>query len=123
MKKHIKLLILLTITLFINTKNVYAENTLDCTKLLKNGSKGEQVKILQKELNKVQNCNLSVDGSFGPATKSCVLAFQRKRAPTLPLTKRKSQSTKVHIKTVSLKRIECHPTPPKSLHSLWKSER
>ena len=82
MKKHIKLLILLTITLFINTKNVYAENTLDCTKLLKNGSKGEQVKILQKELNKVQNCNLSVDGSFGPATKSCVLAFQRKNKLT-----------------------------------------
>ena len=82
MKKYIRLLILLAITLFINTKNVYAESTLDCSKLLKNGSKGEQVKILQKELNKVQNCNLSVDGSFGPATKSCVLAFQRKNKLT-----------------------------------------
>lgn len=71
------LLFLLIIGIFFSTKNVFAQN-LDCTKTLRNGSKGEQVKLLQKELNKVMNCNLSVDGSFGPATKSCVLSFQKK---------------------------------------------
>ena len=80
MKKSFKLL--LFITLLLLSTNVKAETTLNCNKLLKNGSKGEQVKILQKELNKVQKCNLTVDGSFGPATKSCVLSFQKANSLT-----------------------------------------
>lgn len=73
--KIIKLLVIGTILL--HTKNVSAETTLNCTKLLRYGSKSEQVKILQKELNKVMDCNLAIDGKFGTATKSCVLAFQK----------------------------------------------
>lgn len=42
------------------------------------GSTGEQVKKLQKCLNKIMNAGLKVDGSFGPATLKAVKAFQKK---------------------------------------------
>lgn len=77
MKNIRKIVFLFLLIGIFNIKNVSAETTLNCNKTLRYGSKGEQVKLLQKELNKVANCNLAVDGSFGPATKSCVLAFQR----------------------------------------------
>lgn len=81
MKKKLIVLLLiniLSICLLSNTKNVLAETTLNCSNTLRSGVKGEQVKILQKELNTVIGCGLSVDGSFGPATKTCVLSFQKK---------------------------------------------
>ena len=77
MKNIRKIVFLFLLIGIFNIKNVSAETTLNCSKTLRYGSKGEQVKLLQKELNKVANCNLTVDGSFGPATKSCVLSFQR----------------------------------------------
>ena len=76
MKKLLISLLIISSILFY-TENTSAKTTLDCTKLLRKGSKSEQVKILQKELNEVMNCNLKVDGDFGSATKSCVLAFQK----------------------------------------------
>ena len=78
MKKNLLLILLITIYLLSNTKNVLAETTINCNNTLKSGAKGEQVKILQKELNEVMSCGLSADGSFGPATKTCVLSFQKK---------------------------------------------
>lgn len=45
---------------------------------LKGGSKGENVKTLQRNLNTVMNAGLSVDGEFGPGTKSAVIKFQKK---------------------------------------------
>lgn len=42
------------------------------------GSTGEQVKKLQKCLNKIMKAGLTVDGSFGPATLKAVKAFQKK---------------------------------------------
>ena len=45
------------------------------TSTLRRGSRGEQVKLLQKFLNWYGN-KLTVDGDFGPATESAVLKFQ-----------------------------------------------
>ena len=43
---------------------------------LSQGSKGDDVKNLQQILN-ANGANLVVDGSFGPATKAAVEAYQR----------------------------------------------
>lgn len=48
------------------------------TTTLKYGSKGEQVKKLQKCLNKIMKSSLRTDGSFGPATLKELKAFQKK---------------------------------------------
>lgn len=45
---------------------------------LKKGSKGEQVKRLQKCLNKLMKANLTVDGIFGDKTLKAVKDFQKK---------------------------------------------
>ncbi|SDN04754.1 Peptidoglycan-binding (PGRP) domain of peptidoglycan hydrolases-containing protein [Fictibacillus solisalsi] len=45
--------------------------------VLKEGSKGNAVKILQKALNEIGS-SLSVDGIYGPKTKAAVLKFQKK---------------------------------------------
>lgn len=42
------------------------------------GSTGEQVKKLQKCLNKIMDAGLKVDGSYGPATLKAVKQFQKK---------------------------------------------
>lgn len=44
---------------------------------LKKGSKGDDVKELQKKLNEVANANLVVDGDFGALTDKAVRAFQK----------------------------------------------
>ncbi len=44
----------------------------------KYGSKNDEIKLWQSFLNKEVNTNLSVDGSFGPATRRAVIAFQDK---------------------------------------------
>ena len=41
------------------------------------GCAGSNVKTFQTKLNAVQKCGLDVDGSYGPSTKSCVIAFQK----------------------------------------------
>lgn len=46
-------------------------------KTLKRGSKGKKVKIVQEWLC-LNNINLAIDSSFGPATEHAVLAFQKK---------------------------------------------
>lgn len=43
---------------------------------LKKGSKGEEVKKLQKDLNSVLNLSLTEDGAFGSKTKEAVKQFQ-----------------------------------------------
>lgn len=48
------------------------------TRTLQKGATGEQVKRLQRCLNKILGAGLAVDGSFGPATFKAVKAFQRK---------------------------------------------
>ena len=53
-------------------------------KILKYGSRGSLVELLQTALNRAGYGPLDVDGSFGSATRRAVLAFQRARgiAPT-----------------------------------------
>lgn len=46
---------------------------------LRYGSKGEMVKIVQKSLNDAIRAGLKVDGSFGPATRTAVMNFQKKK--------------------------------------------
>lgn len=46
--------------------------------LLKKGSSGSNVKILQADLNKILGTNIATDGIFGGATKSTVITFQKK---------------------------------------------
>ncbi|WP_216829774.1 peptidoglycan-binding domain-containing protein [Alkalihalobacterium elongatum] len=47
------------------------------TGVLKEGSRGENVKIMQRALNKAMGAELTEDGVFGPNTKTAVLAFQK----------------------------------------------
>ena len=64
--------------LAINNCEIVINDTLDVRCHLEYGSKGEQVKLLQKELNSVMNAGLTVDGSFGSKTKNAVMDFQKK---------------------------------------------
>lgn len=50
---------------------------------LKNGSKGEEVKTLQKKLNEFMPYGLSVDGIFGPKTEEAVRDFQYHKGLTI----------------------------------------
>lgn len=59
-----------------------SEINLNCRKSLKKGSTGTSVKDLQKMLNKVMGCSLTVDGSFGSGTQSCVKKYQEKKGLT-----------------------------------------
>ena len=48
------------------------------TATLKKGSKGENVKTLQRNLNEVMNTDIKIDGDFGTITETTVKAFQKK---------------------------------------------
>ena len=48
------------------------------TYTLRKGSKGNNVKTLQENLNMAINAGLKIDGNFGPATESAVKLFQSK---------------------------------------------
>lgn len=83
MKKIILLLAICIISLsnsYIYAEELYSNNTgtLNCNTTLSYNSKGSQVKILQKQLNKTVSCNLTVDGHFGQKTLECLKKFQTK---------------------------------------------
>lgn len=66
-----------------DTSNAIAIDKLDCSKVsLKNGSKGEQVTVLQQVLNKLGYYTRKIDGIFGYYTGLAVKAFQRKTGHT-----------------------------------------
>lgn len=71
-KNFIKLTSLLLSLLFIT--NI----SLDTTALSKYGSRGEEVKEIQRRLKKWDYYNGSVDGIYGTKTKSAVIKFQKK---------------------------------------------
>lgn len=67
---------------------------------LKNGSKGEAVKELQRFLNVKLNLGLVVDGIFGPKTKAVVKKYQKANGLVVDglvgkLTKAKIKQSKV----------------------------
>lgn len=75
MKKICKICLLITlICLIIQPVNA---KSLNCNYTYRNGSTGENVKILQSMLNEKENCNLVVDGIFGSKTKECVKKYQQ----------------------------------------------
>lgn len=74
--KKITKIILITIFVCLFTINANAL-TLNCKYTYRNGSRGENVKVLQTMLNEKVGCNLTVDGIFGAKTKSCVKAYQK----------------------------------------------
>ena len=66
-----------------DTTITIAVDKIDCTKVsLKNGSKGEQVTVLQQMLNKLGYYTKKIDGDFGYYTGLAVKAFQRKTGHT-----------------------------------------
>lgn len=75
MKKVISIAILILVFFQAGMINTYAQE-LDCSILLKQGSRGEDVKTLQNLLNQKENCSLEVDGIYGSLTKSCVEQYQ-----------------------------------------------
>ena len=46
---------------------------------IRSGSKGAQVRTLQRLLNAIMGAGLDVDGDFGPATKTALVAYQNAR--------------------------------------------
>ena len=77
LNKFLFCIIIFIFFLFINSTIVSAE-TINVRNNLKKGSRGEQVKLLQTELNSVLGCNLDIDGSFGSKTLAAVKEFQTK---------------------------------------------
>ena len=76
MKKFMCIFILSFVVLFLGIVNTNAEG-LVCGTTMRYGSTGENVKALQTLLNEKVGCNLVVDGSYGSATKSCVVKYQQ----------------------------------------------
>ena len=76
MKKFVRIFILSFVVLFLGIINTNAEG-LVCGTTMRYGSTGENVKALQTLLNEKVGCNLVVDGSYGSATKSCVVKYQQ----------------------------------------------
>ena len=71
-------LFLCFLAMAINVTVANAATTLNCnTTMLQNGSTGENVKTLQKELNRVLKCNLDIDGIIGSKTTACIVKFQK----------------------------------------------
>ena len=60
----------------ISIVNVYGELRPDFRNTLRRGSKGEDVRKMQRQLSN-RGYQLSVDGDFGPATEAKVKQFQR----------------------------------------------
>lgn len=69
---------LVCITFLFICSTVSSAATLNIRNKLKNGSKGEQVEILQTQLNSVMNAGLKPDGIFGTKTRKAVIEFQKK---------------------------------------------
>ena len=74
--KKINKLILLIIIICITTITANAK-TLNCSYTYKQGSRGENVKVLQELLNDKVGCGLVEDGIFGAKTKTCVKVYQK----------------------------------------------
>lgn len=74
--KKINKLIFLIIIMCITTITVEAK-TLNCSYTYRQGSRGENVKILQEVLNDKIGCGLVEDGIFGAKTATCVKVYQK----------------------------------------------
>lgn len=75
--KRIFVSLLLIGGVYFSCIDVDAATSLDCSKTLRNGSRSENVRVLQNMLNDVMGCNLDTDGIFGSKTRTCVVSFQK----------------------------------------------
>ena len=78
---------------------------------LENGSKGDQVRTLQKRLKELGYYNGSVDGSYGDSTTAAVMAFQLRNNLTVdgkagPATQRVLYGSKASISYPSMRQGE-----------------
>ncbi len=78
---------------------------------LENGSKGDQVKTLQKRLKELGYFNGSADGSYGEGTQAAVMAFQLRNNLTVdgkagPATQRVLYGSKANISYPSMRQGE-----------------
>ena len=78
---------------------------------LENGSKGDQVRTLQKRLKDLGYYNGSVDGSYGESTMAAVMAFQLRNNLTVdgkagPATQRVLYGSKANISYPSMRQGE-----------------
>jgi hypothetical protein len=64
----------------VNDGNVPADYPIQGTPLLLMGSKGEQVKAVQKFLNEIEGAKLPITGNFAKMTDAAVRKFQAKNA-------------------------------------------
>ena len=72
-----KKIIIFLMVLISSFTYVEAEE-LSCNTTLSKGTRGTNVKTLQKILNEQMGCGLQVDGIYGNKTKACVSKFQTK---------------------------------------------
>ena len=71
------LIITLTLSAVYLTYDIISEKSESVEALSKLGSKGEEVRRIQKKLRELGYYSGSVDGIFGSATKKAVIAFQK----------------------------------------------
>lgn len=84
LKSKIGIFLCMIVCFLFGISNVFATSgRLNCKNILSLNSTGQEVKILQQELNHVMNCNLDVDGIFGEETYQCTKKFQRQYGLTV----------------------------------------
>ena len=92
---------LVCITFLFIFSTVSSAATLNIRNKLKSGSKGEQVKLLQTQLNSVMNAGLATDGKFGAATEQAVKKFQKKYGLTVDGIAGISTCSKLNVEYLS----------------------
>ena len=78
---------------------------------LRRGSRGSDVKELQKRLNELGYYTGNIDGSFGPATYNAVRAFQRANGLSVDGSVGKNTRNKLYSNPVSKRKSTSKPAP------------
>lgn len=76
-KRLVAVLLAIVMLFGVFTANITSVSAATTYATVREGSKNDDVKTLQKMLNTVSNAKLDVDGSFGPGTLAAVKAFQK----------------------------------------------
>jgi len=80
-------------------KNSFCTDT-----MLKVGSKGKKVEILQEKLNEVMDCDLEVDGKYGNLTRACVMKYQMNSGLEVTGTVNGTTCSKLTIQETKIKK-------------------
>lgn len=82
------------------------------TVFLSRGSKGPEVTLLQKMLNKMDKAGLAEDGSFGPSTETKVKAAQKKRGLAVDGKVGPATRTRLNADWTAFNKPAPAPAPP-----------